>query len=91
MCNHLDKLDLSPEYFVWCEQGVYSVVSPEEQAALRRDDKALFIKAALAYPWMQLKATAYNIGWQLAAFAAITWLSRCCVWIRLARVNPSFR
>jgi hypothetical protein len=69
MCRHLDKLDLPPAYFVWCRQGVYSTVSPEEQAALRRDDKALAVRAALAYPWLQAEATAANMFTQLLSFS----------------------
>lgn len=68
MCRHLDRLNLTTEYFIWCKQGVYSTVSPDEQALLRAEDKTLFLRAASAYPWLQAAAIGRNTLAQLLAF-----------------------
>ena len=68
MCKHLDKLDLTTEKFIWDDDGVYSAVSPQEEARLRAEDKRIYVAAALAYPWMQLSAMARNAMLQLVTF-----------------------
>jgi hypothetical protein len=69
MCRHLDKLDLDASSFIWDQQGVYSAVSPEEEAQLRAEDKRIYIGAAFEYPWMQAVAMARNAGLQLITFS----------------------
>lgn len=68
MCKHLDKLDLTTAKFIWDDDGVYSAVSPEEEARLRTEDKRIYIAAALEHPWMQVKAMASNALLQLITF-----------------------
>jgi hypothetical protein len=68
MCRHLDRIDLSSAGdFIWHENGVYSTVSPVEEAQLRKEDW-VFIAAALEHPWMQAKASIYNLVTQLSWF-----------------------
>ena len=68
MCRHLDRLNpSSTDDFIWHENGVYSTVSPEEKAQLRKEDW-VFIAAALDHPWMQAKASIYNMTTQLGWF-----------------------
>jgi hypothetical protein len=52
MCRHLDRLDVSVNDFVWEENGVYSVVSLDEAAQIRREEKRIFINATLEYPFL---------------------------------------
>ena len=68
MCRHLDKLDLTTEKFIWDDDGVYSAVSPQEEARLRAEDKRIYLAAALEHPWMQLKAMTRNALLQLITF-----------------------
>jgi len=71
MCNHLDKLYVGTENFIWSDDpavGVYSVAPPEEQAQLRREDKRIWLAAAREYPWMQIKATVSNTVAQVFYF-----------------------
>lgn len=68
MCQHLDKLDLPTETFIWDKAGVYSTVSPKDAAELRAEDKKIFVAAALEHPWMQIEASTRNIVSQLGLF-----------------------
>ena len=68
MCKHLDKLDLTTTKFIWDDDGLYSAVSPEEEAKLRAEDKRIYLAAALEHPWMQLKAMTHNALLQLITF-----------------------
>jgi hypothetical protein len=68
MCKHLDKLDLTSTKFIWDDDGLYSAVSPEEEAQLRAEDKRIYLAAALEHPWMQVKAMAHNALLQLITF-----------------------
>lgn len=68
MCRHLDRLNPSSvDDFIWHENGVYSVVSPEEEAQLRKENW-VFVAAALDHPWMQAKASLYSTVIQLGWF-----------------------
>ena len=68
MCKHLDKLDQTTEKFIWDDDGVYSAVSPDEEARLRAEDKRIYVAAALEHPWMQASAMARNAMLQLITF-----------------------
>jgi|tagenome__1003787_1003787.scaffolds.fasta_scaffold20873718_1 hypothetical protein len=68
MCQHLDKLDQNTEKFIWDPDGVYSAVSPDEEARLRAEDKRLYLAAALDHPWMQVQAIVHNTIAQLVSF-----------------------
>lgn len=68
MCNHLDKLDQTTDTFMWKPDGVFSAVSPEEQARLRTEDKRFYLAAAKEHPWLQLGAAAQNTVIQLFTF-----------------------
>jgi hypothetical protein len=69
MCKHLDKLDLRISKFIWDDDGVYSVVSPDEEAQLRAEDKRIYIAAAIEHPWLQAEAMARNAFLQLVTFS----------------------
>lgn len=68
MCNHLDRLNVGADDFIWHENGVYSIVPLDEAAKLRTEEKHIFVAAALEHPWMQIKATAYDWLEQLSFF-----------------------
>jgi len=68
MCQHLDRLDVGVDDFIWHANGVYAAVSPEEAARIRAEDKRIFVAAALEHPWMQMTAIARNTLTQLALF-----------------------
>ena len=68
MCRHIDQLDTTTGMFLWDERGIYSSASLEEQAALRAEDKTIYLHAALEHPWMQLHAMAHNALLQLGLF-----------------------
>jgi hypothetical protein len=69
MCQHLDKLNLQPEIFLWDKtDGVYSVVDTAEQAALRAEGNRIFVAAALEYPQLQTLAMISNALVQLTSF-----------------------
>jgi hypothetical protein len=70
MCRYLDRLDVGPDDFVWHENGVYSArdVTSEDRAAIRAEDKRLYVAAALAYPGLWLRAFALNVARQLGDF-----------------------
>jgi len=69
MCRHLDKLDLPTDIFIWDKDGVYSAVSPDEEAQLRAEDKRVYLAAALEHPVMQLTAMVRNMVRQLGLFS----------------------
>jgi hypothetical protein len=69
MCRHLDGLDQNTTKFIWDSDGVYSTASAEDQAALRREDKRIFVAAAMEYPWLQIRAMAKNVLTQLGLFS----------------------
>jgi hypothetical protein len=70
MCRYLDRLDLDPDDLVWHENGVYSAydVTPADRAAIRAEDKRLYVTAALAYPGLWLRTLALNVARQLGDF-----------------------
>jgi hypothetical protein len=70
ICRHLDRLNGDDEHFLWLEDGVYSasIVSPDERAELRAEDKKLFVAAALEHPWLTIKQMSLNLARQLSTF-----------------------
>ena len=70
MCRYLDRLDVGADDFIWHENGVYSAhdVTPEDRAAIRAEDKRLYIAAALAYPGLWLRSVVLNLARQLGDF-----------------------
>jgi hypothetical protein len=71
ICRHLDRLHpLSTDDFIWHENGVYSTVSPVEEAQLRKENW-VFVAAALEHPWMQAKASVSNWVTQVSWFTLI--------------------
>lgn len=70
ICNHLDRLNESADDFLWHENGVYSApsVSPDERAALRAEDRKLFVAAATEYPWSTIRHVLLNLTEQLGDF-----------------------
>jgi hypothetical protein len=68
MCNHLDRLDVGDDDFIWHDNGVYSSVPLEEAALLRKEDKRIYVAAALEHPWMQFAAIVENSLQQLGLF-----------------------
>jgi hypothetical protein len=68
MCDHLDKLDDNTEQLIWAADGVYCAIPPQERAAMRAEDKDLYIAAALGHPWMQIEAMTRNALRQLVTF-----------------------
>jgi hypothetical protein len=70
MCRYLSRLDVNSDDFLWHDNGVYSAydLTPEDRAALRAEDKRLYVAAALAYPVLWLKTFAIDIAHQLGDF-----------------------
>jgi hypothetical protein len=68
MCNHLDRLELNADDFLWHRNGVYAVVSRAEAARLRAEGNSMFVAAALEHPWMQTRAYLRSAGYQLGLF-----------------------
>jgi hypothetical protein len=70
MCQHLDKLNISVDDFMWHANGVYSAVPAEERVELRRENK-VFILAAEEHPWMEAKAMLRHAIAQLMDFTLL--------------------
>lgn len=70
ICHHLDRLNLDHDDFLWHENGVYSssIISPDERAELRSEDKKLFVAAAREHPWLTIKQMSLNLARQLGMF-----------------------
>jgi hypothetical protein len=68
LCRYLDRLDVGADDFIWHANGVYSAVSPEDQAQMRREDKRLYFLAAAEHPLMQISAIAQDTVDQLLSF-----------------------
>lgn len=68
MCQYLDRIDVNADDFIWHDNGVYAVVPPEVAAAIRQEEKHIFLAAALEHPWTQTVAIARNTLQQLGLF-----------------------
>jgi hypothetical protein len=69
MCRHLDKLDLNTSTFLWDKKnGLYSAVSPEEEADLRAEGNRIYLAAAVDHPVLQAIAMLRNTWHQLVWF-----------------------
>jgi hypothetical protein len=51
MCRYLDRLNVNSDDFLWHDNGVYSAydLTPEDRAAIRAEDKRLYVAITLAY------------------------------------------
>ena len=70
MCRYLDRLDVNSDDFLWHDNGVYSArdLTPEDRAAIRAQDKRLYVAVAVAYPGQWLRTFVLDITHQLGDF-----------------------
>jgi hypothetical protein len=70
MCRYLARLNVNSDDFLWHDNGVYSAydLTPEDRAAIRAEDKRLYVAITLAYPGLWLRGFVLNISRQLGDF-----------------------
>jgi hypothetical protein len=68
ICAERERLAPSAQELLWREQDSYWTMTPETRAAIRAEEKAILLRAVLADPLGQLRASLANAATQLGRF-----------------------